>query len=213
MTLPAWEDTEVNELASIAVALVLPTVLACVKEPLSESETQSIQDCLSTTLHWAVHIGQSAHQLLAYEQSSNIDRNSHEWDDIVTCLYQRPLIMHGNDENGLLGILSILRAQVWGTKASIFDKRLPSGSLAATLSRLEVDIQQECIGPRYASNKHIGNVLEDHLYKLARLYLNHLEQLLCSTGQSSIATVDCFVSMCAIALSISGDALRILWPV
>lgn len=211
---PSYMDAKVDELACVAATRIWQAMLSCTKEPFSENEVQLIQDTLHTTLHWAVHIGQSAWQLLTSKRpSGRLRERSFEWRSAIEELYQRPFIMLDADDSFLM-MLSKLQVRVLGIRASVYDsnEQIDSG-FAFTLSRLSNDATQKCELTIDADSWHTAKALEDHLVRNAKLYVRNLEWLLYSKEQSSIATIDCFVSMCAIALSMSGDSLRMLWPI
>ena len=61
--------------------------------------------------------------------------------------------------------------------------------------------------------RDVFRLLVSDLYANARLYIELLDWLVKPARRRRGETTDCVITLCAVALSMSGDALRLLWPV
>jgi len=209
---PSHEDTKVDALASVAATRIWQAISSYTEGLFSEDEVEFIRDTLHTTLHWAVHIGQSAWRLLENAQPGCLfHEHPVDWRIAVKDLYNRPFVMLDTDDSFLNMLIDIeVEVRMEGGNSSISGSEQPNAASAFTSARIRNDTGQP--GPQEPGAARMGGV-EDHLYRSARLYIRDLEWLMYSQDCDGAAVSDCFVSLCAIALSMSGDALRIRWPI
>lgn len=213
---PAHEDERVAAMAEAVACRVCQAIVPYLDDETVHAKIQSLQQTVCDVLHWAIHIGQSAWQLLASRGAGRaLEERELDWEMAVEELYHRPFVMLDTDDSFHSLVSTVSIASRYRENSNWASPGLGRG-LTFTLARLMQGAPPAggCVMGENAGDREDDRQLaEDHLIACAQLYLHQLEWLVLSSEPACSAEVgDCFVSLCATALTISGDALRLLWP-
>lgn len=191
------EDEAVNAL----VLELLPRVSkALIPTGIDKLETEKLREDLNHVLHWALHIGQSCWKLTQGEPDITDEERETAFHD----LYYRPFVMMdaGDEFHGLVRSWSMFKTPAYAGKSAL-------GNLDENAIFTRIRLQPT----KSIEQTPIAQAVMERILCQARLYLTFLEAL-ASTGRMHKSRVrDCVVNLCALSLSMSGDALRLLWPI
>lgn len=211
---PELEERAVDKLADHIAELVI--VAAFDIEGLSKKEIKELKDALHHVAHWAVHIGQSVWQLKNIRSVSPL-KASTESDLYVTVLeiYIRVFSMLGSDD---MYVKLINSSATRPDPLHANKQELRHLNHDASFTRLRLaSWQDKAIS---AEGTQLGietpSVLDEviaSLHKSAELYIQLLDWLIRADKRRRAEISDCFINLCAIALSMAADALRLLWPI
>lgn len=208
------DDEEVEKVVPMLVDRVLPLIVDV--EKMSEEKLREADESCHHVIHWALHVGQSAYCLLvSCPKPSTPSQGSTDWRMAVKDLHTYTLVMLDTD----FLLLPLLACGDPVRDPLYVDQQLLDeweGEAKFTRARLSLAAGDE-IGESQAFDKEhcsprVFDVLIDHMYRNARLYIHNLDWLVADAGNSRMATSDCMVTLFALALNMTGDALRLEWP-
>lgn len=208
-------ELSIDEIADSVVARIWWAVFE--SQNLQDDKAEQLRSGLRHTIHWAIHIGQSAWHLQQFQSTAptNPDEWPSGWEIIVDELYLRPFIMMDSEKNfhDLLIHTDIQRGP-WLSGAEL-RKRWDQQAVFTHARLVGVQSQVGCsIEPMdLGSSPPVFKLVAASLCAKANLYLEFLNWLVCSRERNKIKISDCLVNLCALALSMSGDALRLTWPI
>jgi len=210
-----YADELVDDMAASAAARVWWAAFE--RRNLPDERAERLQSSLRHILHWAIHIGQSAWRLLHLQPPvpSKLEEWPVEWTIIVDELYCRPFIMMDMESqfHDLLIASDTLR-QPW-LSGSGLRKRWDRHAIFTRARLARIQSQEGC-GVEQAGLDSLSSVSVQVVTDLranASLYLEFLKWLVSSREKNKIKISDCMVNLCALALRMSGDALRLIWPI
>jgi len=213
---PAHEDEPVVALAEAMACRVCQAILPFLDDDIVHVKIESLPHTVADVLHWAVHIGQSSWQLLANRGTGRaLEERELDWELALEDLYHRPFVMLGTDGSFHSLVSTLSSASRYRENSDCGRPGLGRG-LRHTLARLMQGVPLTS-GPgvrKIAGDcAEVMRLTEDHLCACASLYVEQLEWLVLSSEQADSAEIgDCLLTLCATALNMSGDALRLLWP-